>query len=146
MSRSRRPFLSRLARARDGAIAVEFALIMPVMCFLYLGGVEASQAPLIGHHHAKVKADASGRVTPKFVAPNDYALPPNIVLQQRLLEEFVDVEIDADKVRSELKQLLESSEARDRQLEGFKEIDELLGPDDAISKSAELALTMLRKQ
>lgn len=36
--------LSRLRRARDGATAVEFALLLPFLLLLYLGGYELTQA------------------------------------------------------------------------------------------------------
>ncbi|MFN4091147.1 MAG: TadE/TadG family type IV pilus assembly protein, partial [Alphaproteobacteria bacterium] len=47
--------LARLRRAQDGVSAVEFALIVPVLLFLYLGAAEAAQA-LMAHRRAAQSA------------------------------------------------------------------------------------------
>ena len=47
--------LARLRHARDGVSAVEFALIVPVLLFLYLAAVEGAQA-LMAHRRAAQSA------------------------------------------------------------------------------------------
>ncbi|MBI4046560.1 MAG: pilus assembly protein, partial [Devosia nanyangense] len=43
MMRALRRMIARLARSGDGAAAVEFALILPILLLLYIGSIEASQ-------------------------------------------------------------------------------------------------------
>ncbi|CDP50617.1 hypothetical protein [Devosia sp. DBB001] len=43
MMRALRRMVARLARSGDGAAAVEFALILPILLLLYIGSIEASQ-------------------------------------------------------------------------------------------------------
>ena len=53
MSGARR-FWGRIRAARDGVSAVEFALIAPVILFLYLATAEASQAFMAHRRVAQV--------------------------------------------------------------------------------------------
>ena len=46
LARARRP-IRRLLRDKRGISAVEFAMLLPLMVTLYLGGVEVSQAVAI---------------------------------------------------------------------------------------------------
>jgi lipid-A-disaccharide synthase len=69
---------------------------------------------------------------PKFIAL------PNIILDRRVVPELAGLEIDAGVVHHELSTLLQDGEERRAQLAAFEEIDDVLGPDDAITKAAEL--------
>jgi Flp pilus assembly protein TadG len=51
-----RSYLRRFARDRDGVSAVEFAIVLPIMLTLYLGGVEVGDGMAI-----KFKATMAGR-------------------------------------------------------------------------------------
>ena len=74
---------------------------------------------------------------PKYVAL------PNILLDRMLVDEFVGVDALVENVRPSLAGLLEDGPARQGQIDGFKELDAELGPDDAITQTALLALEML---
>ena len=74
---------------------------------------------------------------PKYVAL------PNILLDRLLVDEFVGHDALAENVRPSLAALLENGVVRQSQLDGFEELDKELGPDDAITQTAWLALEML---
>jgi len=74
---------------------------------------------------------------PKYVAL------PNILLDRGLVGEFVGEDSLASNVRPSLAELLVDGPARQAQLDGFDELDAALGPDDAITQTARLALEML---
>ncbi len=77
-----------------------------------------------------------------FKLPEFISLP-NIILQRRVVPEIVDLDIPPERIRSEFDPLLRQSAQRQAQLDAFAEIDDILGPDDAITKTAELALDLL---
>jgi lipid-A-disaccharide synthase len=70
---------------------------------------------------------------------------PNILLGRRLVPELLQGEARPDKVRSELDGLLEDGPARESQISGFDELDDTLGPCDAIDRTARLALDLADK-
>jgi lipid-A-disaccharide synthase len=74
---------------------------------------------------------------PKYIAL------PNILLDRMLLGEFVVADAVPEKVRPYFAELLVDSPSRQSQLDGFEELDAKLGPDDAITQTARLALQML---
>ena len=74
---------------------------------------------------------------PKFVAL------PNILLDRLLVREFVAEDALPEKVGPFVRELLKKGPEREAQLAGFDELDGTLGPDDAITKTARLALEML---
>jgi lipid-A-disaccharide synthase len=78
----------------------------------------------------------------RFKRPKFIALP-NILLDRQLVPELVQDEATPATVRAELDALLSDGEERARQLQGFEELDVILGPDDAITRTAELALTLV---
>ncbi|MFI5386058.1 MAG: phosphopantetheine-binding protein [Fimbriimonadales bacterium] len=69
---------------------------------------------------------------PKFISL------PNIILDRRLVPELVGTEIDPKSIRAALEPLLDAGPEREAQLRGFQEIDDMLGPEDAITKTAEM--------
>jgi lipid-A-disaccharide synthase len=77
---------------------------------------------------------------PKFISL------PNIMLDRKAVPEYVEMNgIPPEVVRQQLQLLLPDGEAREAQLEAFEELDQLLGPDDAIDRTARLAMSMLRE-
>ncbi len=72
-----------------------------------------------------------------FKRPKYIALP-NIVLDRMLVPELAGLEVDPSQIRAALEPLLSEGSERDAQLRGFEEIDQILGPDDAITKTADL--------
>lgn len=69
---------------------------------------------------------------------------PNIILDREVVPEYAGVEfVDPVEVRAGLQAILAGGDALDIQMKAFEELDTLLGPDDAITKTAELALRMM---
>jgi lipid-A-disaccharide synthase len=85
------------------------------------------------------EAKLIGFKMPKFISL------PNIVLDRELVPELVGLEIHPSVIRAKLEPLLEPGAERQAQLQGFQEIEEILGPTDAITRTAELAREMLRQ-
>jgi lipid A disaccharide synthetase len=79
------------------------------------------------------------RKAPKFISL------PNILMDREVVPELVGVErIDPGTLRAWIDRLMHDEPTRERQLSDFRELDRTLGPDDAITKTAELAIRMLR--
>jgi lipid-A-disaccharide synthase len=77
------------------------------------------------------------RQAPKFISL------PNILMDREVVPELVGVDrIDPATLRAWLDKLLVEGDERHRQLNDFEELDEILGPSDAITKTAELAIRM----
>lgn len=75
---------------------------------------------------------------PKF----DYISLPNILLNSAVVPELIQWDATPQRIRTELDDLLGDTPTRQRQLDAFKELSEILGASDALTKTAELALTM----
>ncbi len=75
---------------------------------------------------------------PKF----DYISLPNILLNRAVVPELIQWNATPERIRAELDKLLEDTPERQAQLDAFKELSEILGPSDALSKTAEIALQM----
>lgn len=67
---------------------------------------------------------------------------PNILLRRALVPELLQWDAEPEPVLRQLELLLEEGPARQAQLEGFDELDEVLGPSNAIDRTAQLALEM----
>jgi lipid-A-disaccharide synthase len=117
---------SRAAIVCSGTATLEAALCRCPMVVIYA---------LSAAMHFEVKLFRLKR--PKYVAL------PNILLDRMMLGEFVAEDAKAEKVRPYLAELLSVGELRKAQLAGFEELDAMLGPDDAITRTARLALEML---
>lgn len=85
------------------------------------------------------EAKLIGFKMPKFISL------PNIVLDRKLVPELVGLDIHPSVVRAELEPLLVAGPERQAQLLGFQEIESILGPDDAITRTAELVMTMANR-
>lgn len=68
----------------------------------------------------------------------EYIALPNIILQRRLLPELIQHDASPENIAKELAPLLQDGQERESQLAGFREIVDLLGPSDAITKTASL--------
>lgn len=79
---------------------------------------------------------------PKF----DHVSLPNILLGRRLLPELIQWDATAERIRAELDPLLADTPARQAQLDGFSELSGVLGPSDAVTRSAELILGLAQAQ
>ncbi len=74
---------------------------------------------------------------PKFISL------PNIMLDRELVPEFLCEEIDAGPLQETLRGLVRDEEVRAKQIAGFDEIDVILGPSDAITRGAKLAVELM---
>lgn len=74
---------------------------------------------------------------PQFIAL------PNIMLDRLAVPEIVDMNISSDLVHEKTRTLLAGGPDRQLQLDAFSELETLLGPSDAINRTAELAACML---
>jgi lipid-A-disaccharide synthase len=74
---------------------------------------------------------------PKYVAL------PNILLDRMAIPELVNDEAEPRGLRERLNELLSNGDARAAQLVAFREFEVLMGPDDAITKTAELCADLI---
>ena len=80
----------------------------------------------------------------RFKVPKFIGLP-NIILDRAIAPELVGV-VSPTKLRNHVDEILANPSARQHQLDGFAELSELLGPDDAITRTARLALSLFPTQ
>jgi lipid-A-disaccharide synthase len=76
------------------------------------------------------------RVNPKFISL------PNIFLDRMAVPELIQHDATAERIREELWEITKPGETREAQLAAFEELDLLLGPDNAITRAAHLALDL----
>ena len=86
---------------------------------------------------SEVEAKLIGFKIPEFVSL------PNILLQRRAVPELIQTNATPENIRRELDSLLTDPEVRAAQITAFEELDSMLGAEDAITKTAELALKMI---
>lgn len=70
---------------------------------------------------------------------------PSILLERMVARELVQHRATPEAVRAEVERLLGDEAARHEQIAAFDELDELLGPDDAIDRSAALIAELALK-
>jgi lipid-A-disaccharide synthase len=71
-----------------------------------------------------------------------YVALPNILMDRGVVPELIQEDATPEKLREELTVLMADSPTRAQQLTDFEELDELLGPSDAITKAADLVLEL----
>jgi len=86
---------------------------------------------------AEVEAKLVGFKMPEFISL------PNILLQSRVVPELIQRDATPENLRRELGKILADPSVRAAQLDGFETLDTMLGPDDAITKTADLALSLV---
>jgi lipid-A-disaccharide synthase len=68
---------------------------------------------------------------------------PNILLERRVVAELIHTAASPEGLRRELDALLADGPEREAQLDAFRELDDLLGPGDALTQAARLAVGMI---
>lgn len=110
----------------SGTATLEAALVRCPMIVIYrITKAMQREAQLIGFRK------------PKFISL------PNILLDRPVVPEFVGEEIEAAPLREALSRIVSDDAVRAKQIADFDEIDVLLGPADAITQTARLAVEML---
>lgn len=84
-----------------------------------------------------LEAKLIGFKRPKYIAL------PNILMDRTVVPELVQDEASPSVVRAHVDALLQDGEARAGQLRTFDDLDALLGPSDAITRTAELAMSLI---
>jgi lipid-A-disaccharide synthase len=74
----------------------------------------------------------------------DFIAQPSILLNRLVAPELFYVNATPERIADELRPLLKDTDERRQQLADFDEIQELLGPDDAITRAARIACDMLK--
>ncbi len=85
---------------------------------------------------AEIEAKIIGFKIPEFVSL------PNLLLQKRAVPELIQWNATPENLSRELDSILNEPEVRHAQLAAFNELETLLGQDDAITQTAQLALTL----
>lgn len=120
---------ARAAIVCSGTATLEAALLRCPMVVIYqVSKTMVAEAKVIG-----------------FKQPEHIALP-NICLQRRLVTELVGEKINPLEVNAEVESLLNEGALRERQMKGFEELDRILGDDDAISHTADLAMSLIESR
>jgi len=68
---------------------------------------------------------------------------PSIILQRKVAPEFIQRDATPERIAAEAKSLLLETEKRKEQLASFDELRRVLGPNDALSRTARIALELL---
>ncbi|HZH97694.1 MAG TPA: hypothetical protein VEX38_01875, partial [Fimbriimonadaceae bacterium] len=79
------------------------------------------------------------RVRPKFISL------PNIFLDRPVIPELIQHDATPERIRDELWRAMHPGEAHEAQMAAFDELDEMLGPPDAVTRAGKLALAMCDK-
>jgi len=69
---------------------------------------------------------------------------PNILMNREIVPELIQQAATPDSIGSTLRRLLDDDLTREAQLSAFRELNEILGPENAIDRSVELIVEHLR--
>lgn len=76
---------------------------------------------------------------PKF----EFVSLPNILARRAVIPELLQWDASPERIRSEIEWLLADGPAREGQLAAFRELDSELGPPEALTRTAELAMSLV---
>lgn len=120
-----------LSRARAGIVCSGTATLEAALC----------RCPMVVMYRVSkamvMEAKLIGFKRPKYIAL------PNILLDESVVPELVQDEATPAAVRSHLDALLTDSPSRENQLAAFTRLDEILGPNDAITRAARTGLDLV---
>ena len=118
---------SRAAIVCSGTATLEAALCRcPMVVFYKLGKMADIEAKLV-----------------RFKLPRFVSLP-NMLLDREIVPELIQAGATVDTISEAIDALLQDPQRRIDQISAFEELDQMLGDSDAITKTAELALSMLK--
>ena len=104
------------------------------------------RVPMVVVYQADDKMRMEARIMIRlglFRRPEFFSLP-NILLQRGAVPEMVD-QVDSVALRARLEALWADGSEREAQIAAFEELDALLGPSDAIERTAEWAMDLAGK-
>lgn len=119
-----------LGRARAGIVCSGTATLEAALCgcphvVVYrLSPMTALQARLLPER-------------PRFISQ------PNILLDRAAVPELIQDEATPNAIRENLDRLMQDGATRSNQLAAFEELETVLGPADCLTRTAELALTLI---
>ena len=120
-----------LRRARAAIVCSGTATLEAALC----------GTPMVVMYRASKAMELEAKII-RFKRPKFIALP-NIVLDRPVVEELIQESATPDALRSELEKISQDGPDREAQLASFSELETLLGHDDAISQTAQLALQLI---
>lgn len=121
--------VSVLSRARAGVVCSGTATLEAALC----------RCPQVVVYRVGLSVVIEARilgVRPRFISQ------PNILLERDAVPELMQDKVNPENIRRHLEPLLEEGPARAAQLAAYDEIDAILGGDDAITRTAELAVEL----
>jgi len=121
-----------LTRSRAAIVCSGTATLEAALC----------RCPMVVIYRLGKSAEVEAKIV-RFKLPRFVALP-NMLLERELVPELIQSGATVDTVATEIHGLLTDPERRQNQLRGFEELDLMLGESQAITKTAELALSMLK--
>jgi lipid-A-disaccharide synthase len=120
-----------LSRARAGIVCSGTATLEAALC----------RCPMVVMYRVSkamvLESKLIGFKRPKYIAL------PNILLDESIVPELVQDEATPPAVRGYLDALLIEGPAREAQLEAFGRLDQILGPNDAITRAARIGLDLV---
>ncbi|MDR3690370.1 MAG: hypothetical protein P4L46_13395 [Fimbriimonas sp.] len=121
-----------LTRCRAAVVCSGTATLEAALCWCPM--VVIYRFPKIAEFEAKLV----GFKRPQFISL------PNILLNRLAVPELVQEQATPEALTAALDRLSDDSDARQRQIEAFEELDSLLGPSDAITQTAQLAIRLIK--
>ena len=119
---------SNAALVCSGTATLEAAMAQTPMIIAYkVGALVEFESKLIGFKR------------PKWVGL------PNILLDRDVVPEFIQEDATPEKLARGLEEITQNEEIRSAQIRAFEELSDILGPADAITQTAQLALELLEK-
>lgn len=76
---------------------------------------------------------------PKF----DYVALPSILLGKKVVPELIQWDATPERIAEEIGKLLSDSPERRLQMQDFEELEKVLGPDDSLTRTANIALKLI---
>lgn len=138
---------SKLAPDRHGdffTLGDNYGVLKRAEAALVCSGTATLEAALcrcptiVFYQLAKSTAIEARIVKPKF----DFIALPNILLRRKVVPELIQDQATPTNLRTELEKVLIGQAGRQQILSDFEELDLILGPSDAITRTAELILAL----
>ena len=121
-----------LARCKAAVVCSGTATLEAALC----------RCPMVVIYKLPKIAEVEAKIV-RFKMPEFISLP-NILLQRKIFPELVQTAATPENLRRELDSVLSDPSVRAAQMDGFNDLEVLLGESDAITKTALLALDLIQ--